>query len=184
MNDNVDNKKSFLSQATELVKTNIRNIIILKIKFNKINGTYWSGQIAHLGIGVFAIGLILNVSQSYSDEFITQEGEIITFGNQTYSIEKAYEVIKEEKDIINLPIKLNNNYKNASLNIFKNSSQQAISSPAIFRNLESDTYVTIKFIDSKSFKLIFRKNYGILIMWIGLALSTLSVIPRIKSNEK
>ena len=45
-----------------------------------------------------AIGLILNVSQSYSDEFITQEGEIITFGNQTYSIEKAYEVIKEEKD--------------------------------------------------------------------------------------
>ena len=166
-----------------LVLTILFNLLP-KIKFNKINGTYWSGQIAHLGIGVFAIGLILNVSQSYSDEFITQEGEIITFGNQTYSIEKAYEVIKEEKDIINLPIKLNNNYKNASLNIFKNSSQQAISSPAIFRNLESDTYVTIKFIDSKSFKLIFRKNYGILIMWIGLALSTLSVIPRIKSNEK
>ena len=29
MNDNVVNKKSFLSQVTEIVKTNIRNIIIL-----------------------------------------------------------------------------------------------------------------------------------------------------------
>ena len=79
---------------------------------------------------------------------------------------------------------MDNNYKNASLNIFKNSSQQAISSPAIFRDLESDTYITIKFIDNNNFKLIFRKNYGILIMWIGLALSTTSIIPRIKTNEK
>ena len=80
--------------------------------------------------------------------------------------------------------KSNDKYKNASLNIFRNSSQQAISSPAIFRNLESDTYVTIKFIDESSYKLIFRKNYGILIMWLGLALSTFSVIPRIRANEK
>ena len=29
MNDNVVNNKSFLSQVTEIVKTNIRNIIIL-----------------------------------------------------------------------------------------------------------------------------------------------------------
>jgi hypothetical protein len=99
-------------------------------------------------------------------------------------IEKSYEVRRDEKDVINLPIKSNDKYKNASLNIFRNSSQQAISSPAIFRDLESDTYVTIKFIDANNYKLIFRKNYGILIMWMGLALSTLSVIPRIRANEK
>ena len=40
---------------------------------------------------------------------------------------------RDEKDVINLPIKSNDKYKNASLNIFRNSSQQAISSPAIFR---------------------------------------------------
>lgn len=158
--------------------------LLPKMKLTSLKGSYWSGQIAHLGIGIFAIGLILNVSQSYSDEFITQEGEIITFGNEVYIIEKPFEIIREEKDIVNLPIKFKDRYKNASLNIFKNSSQQAISSPAIFRNLESDTYVTIKFIDSNNFKLIFRKNYGILIMWLGLALSTISVFPRIKNNEK
>ena len=158
--------------------------LLPKMKLTSLKGSYWSGQIAHLGIGIFAIGLILNVSQSYSDEFITKEGETITFGNEVYIIEKPFEIIKEEKDIVNLPIKFRDRYKNASLNIFKNSSQQAISSPAIFRNLESDTYVTIKFIDSNNFKLIFRKNYGILIMWLGLALSTISVFPRIKNNEK
>ena len=163
---------------------NILTNLIPKISFRKIKGSYWAGQLAHLGIGVFAIGLILNVSQSYSNEYITKEGEAIVFGNESYVVEKAYEVKREEKDIINLPIKSDNTYKNASLNIFKNSSQQAISSPAIFRNLESDTYVTIKFIDNNNFKLIFRKNYGILIMWIGLALSTTSIIPRIKTNEK
>ena len=163
---------------------NIVANLIAKMSIRKIKGSYWAGQLAHLGIGVFAIGLILNVSQSYSNEYITKEGEAIIFGNESYVVEKAYEIRREEKDIINLPIKSDNTYKNASLNIFKNSSQQAISSPAIFRNFESDTYVTIKFIDNNNFKLIFRKNYGILIMWIGLALSTTSIIPRIKTNEK
>jgi len=169
--------------STMLVITVLLNLVQEK-RLHKIKGSYWSGQIAHLGIGLFAVGLLLNVSQSYSDEFITSEGSIITFGNNNYMIEKSYEVRRDEKDVINLPIKSNDKYKNASLNIFRNSSQQAISSPAIFRDLESDTYVTIKFIDANSYKLIFRKNYGILIMWMGLALSTLSVIPRIRSNEK
>lgn len=169
--------------STMLVITVLLNLVQEK-RLHKIKGSYWSGQIAHLGIGLFAVGLLLNVSQSYSDEFITSEGSIITFGNNNYMIEKSYEVRRDEKDVINLPIKSNDKYKNASLNIFRNSSQQAISSPAIFRDLESDTYVTIKFIDANSYKLIFRKNYGILIMWMGLALSTLSVIPRIRENEK
>ena len=169
--------------STMLVITVLLNLVQEK-RLHKIKGSYWSGQIAHLGIGLFAVGLLLNVSQSYSDEFITSEGSIITFGNNNYIIEKSYEVRRDEKDVINLPIKSNDKYKNASLNIFRNSSQQAISSPAIFRDLESDTYVTIKFIDANSYKLIFRKNYGILIMWMGLALSTLSVIPRIRANEK
>ena len=169
--------------STMLVITILLNLVQKKT-LHKIKGSYWSGQIAHLGIGLFAVGLLLNVSQSYSDEFITSEGSIITFGNNNYMIEKSYEVRRDEKDVINLPIKSNDKYKNASLNIFRNSSQQAISSPAIFRDLESDTYVTIKFIDANSYKLIFRKNYGILIMWMGLALSTLSVIPRIRANEK
>ena len=169
--------------STMLVITILLNLVQKK-KLNQLKGSYWSGQIAHLGIGLFAIGLLLNVSQSYSDEFITSEGSIVTFGSNNYIIEKSYEVRKDEKDVINLPIKSNDKYKNASLNIFRNSSQQAISSPAIFRNLESDTYVTIKFIDESSYKLIFRKNYGILIMWLGLSLSTFSVIPRIRANEK
>ena len=169
--------------STMLVITILLNLVQKKT-LHKIKGSYWSGQIAHLGIGLFAVGLLLNVSQSYSDEFITSEGSIITFGNNNYMIEKSYEVRRDEKDVINLPIKSNDKYKNASLNIFRNSSQQAISSPAIFRDLESDTYVTIKFIYANSYKLIFRKNYGILIMWMGLALSTLSVIPKIRANEK
>ena len=84
---------------------NIVANLIAKMSIRKIKGSYWAGQLAHLGIGVFAIGLILNVSQSYSNEYITKEGEAIVFGNESYVVEKAYEVKREEKDIINLPIK-------------------------------------------------------------------------------
>ena len=124
----------------------------------------------------------MNVTQSYSKEIITSPGSTIEFGGKNYSINQAYKESKDEKDVINLPISKNNKVKNASLNIFKNSSQQAISSPAIFRNIESDTYITIKVIDEEYFKLIIRKNYGIFIIWLGLAMTTLSIYPRIKNE--
>ena len=82
--------------------------------------------------------------------------------------------------MINLPIEFENKEKNASLNIFKNSSQQAISSPAEFRSIESDTYETIKVIDEDEFKLIFRENYGIFILWLGLGISSASFLTRIR----
>ena len=154
--------------------------ILNKAKKTKLQGSYWTGQIAHLGIGIFAIGLIMNVSQSYSNELIISSGDTIQFGNQEFNILNPNEVQKNEKNVINLPIQKNNSTKNASLNIFKNSTQQAISSPAVFRNVESDTYITIKVIDDDNFKLIFRKNYGIFIIWLGLAISSLSFISRLK----
>ena len=117
-----------------------------------------------------------NVSQGA----IVSSGDTIQFGNQEFNILDPNEVQKNEKNVINLPIQKNNSIKNASLNIFKNSTQQAISSPAVFRNVESDTYITIKVIDDDNFKLIFRKNYGIFIIWLGLAISSLSFISRLK----
>ena len=59
-------------------------------------------------------------------------------------------------------------------------SQQAISSPAVFRSIESDTYVTIKVIDEDKYKLIFRENYGIFILWLGLGISSASFLTRIR----
>ena len=73
-------------------------------------------------------------------------------------------------------------FQTLSLNIFRNSSQQAISSPAVFRSLSNDIYITVKFIDEDSYKLIVRNNYGILIMWIGLFISSISFIPRLKKR--
>ena len=137
--------------------------VISKYKKTKLQGSYWTGQISHLGIGIFAIGLVLNVTQSFSNELIISTGDTVNFGEKEFIILSPYEEIKEEKNVINLPIKFNNKEKNASLNIFKNSSQQAISSPAVFRNIQSDTYITIKVIDDDKFKLIFRENYGIFI---------------------
>jgi len=156
--------------------------LISYFRKGRISGSYWAGQIAHIGIGIFAIGLILNVTQSYSKEIITTPGSTIEFSGNNYIINPPYQESKEEKDVINLPISKSNKVKNASLNIFKNSSQQAISSPAIFRNIESDTYITIKVIDDEYFKLIIRKNYGIFIIWLGLALTIFSIYPRIKNE--
>jgi len=156
--------------------------LISYFRKGRISGSYWAGQIAHIGIGIFAIGLILNVTQSYSKEIITTPGSTIEFSGNNYIINQPYQESKEEKDVINLPISKSNKVKNASLNIFKNSSQQAISSPAIFRNIESDTYITIKVIDDEYFKLIIRKNYGIFIIWLGLALTIFSIYPRIKNE--
>ena len=154
--------------------------VISKYKKTKLQGSYWTGQISHLGIGIFAIGLVLNVPQSFSNELIISTGATVNFGEKEFIILSPYEEIKEEKNVINLPIKFNNKEKNASLNIFKNSSQQAISSPAVFRNIQSDTYITIKVIDDDKFKLIFRENYGIFILWLGLAISSSSFLTRVR----
>ena len=154
--------------------------VISKYKKTKLQGSYWTGQISHLGIGIFAIGLVLNVTQSFSNELIISTGDTVNFGEKEFIILSPYEEIKEEKNVINLPIKFNNIEKNASLNIFKNSSQQAISSPAVFRNIQSDTYITIKVIDDDKFKLIFRENYGIFILWLGLAISSSSFLTRVR----
>ena len=154
--------------------------VISKYKKTKLQGSYWTGQISHLGIGIFAIGLVLNVTQSFSNELIISTGDTVNFGEKEFIILSPYEEIKEEKNVINLPIKFNNKEKNASLNIFKNSSQQAISSPAVFRNIQSDTYITIKVIDDDRFKLIFRENYGIFILWLGLAISSSSFLTRVR----
>tara|TARA_B100000513_G_scaffold20367_1_gene8031 strand:+ start:4671 stop:6554 length:1884 start_codon:yes stop_codon:yes gene_type:complete len=154
--------------------------VISKYKKTKLQGSYWTGQISHLGIGIFAIGLVLNVTQSFSNELIISTGDTVNFGEKEFIILSPYEEIKEEKNVINLPIKFNDKEKNASLNIFKNSSQQAISSPAVFRNIQSDTYITIKVIDDDKFKLIFRENYGIFILWLGLAISSSSFLTRVR----
>ena len=156
-----------------------KNVISI-YKKTKLQGSYWTGQISHLGIGIFAIGLVLNVTQSFSNELIISTGDTVNFGEKEFIILSPYEEIKEEKNVINLPIKFNNKEKNASLNIFKNSSQQAISSPAVFRNIQSDTYITIKVIDDDKFKLIFRENYGIFILWLGLAISSSSFLTRVR----
>ena len=154
--------------------------IVKRYKKTKLQGSYWTGQISHLGIGIFTIGLILNVTQSFSNELIISTGDIVNFGDKEFIILPPYEEIKEEKNVINLPIEFKDQEKNASLNIFKNSSQQAISSPAVFRSIESDTYVTIKVIDDDKFKLIFRENYGIFILWLGLGVSSASFLTRIR----
>ena len=44
--------------------------VISKYKKTKLQVSYWTGQISHLGIGIFAIGLVLNVTQSFSNELI------------------------------------------------------------------------------------------------------------------
>ena len=154
--------------------------VISKYKKTKLQGSYWTGQISHLGIGIFAIGLVLNVTQSFSNELIISTGDTVNFGEKEFIILSPYEEIKEEKNVINLPIKFNDKEKYASLNIFKNSSQQAISSPAVFRNIQSDTYITIKVIDDGKFKLIFRENYGIFILWLGLAISSSSFLTKVR----
>jgi len=154
--------------------------VIKRYNKTKLQGSYWTGQISHLGIGIFTIGLILNVTQSFSNELIISTGDVVNFGDKEFIILPPYEEIKEEKNVINLPIEFEDKEKNASLNIFKNSSQQAISSPAVFRSIESDTYVTIKVIDEDEFKLIFRENYGIFILWLGLGISSASFLTRIR----
>ena len=151
---------------------------------SKINKTYWTGQIAHLGIAIFAFGIILNVSQSYSTEKEINSFEEFTFNDQTYFVYDSIEESFPEKNVIKLPISNQNTTKFTSLNIFNNSSQQAISSPAVFRTFLNDVYITVKFIDENSYKLIVRNNYGIFIMWIGLFVSSISFVPRLSKNEK
>jgi len=149
----------------------------------KGNSSYWTGQIAHLGIGIFALGIILNVSQSFSTEKELNSFQEFNFNNETYFVYDTIEESLPEKNVLKLPISNSKQTKYTSLNIFKNSSQQAISSPAVFRSIINDIYITVKFINEDSYKLIVRNNYGVLIMWIGLFITSLSFIPRLRKNE-
>ena len=149
----------------------------------KGSSSYWTGQIAHLGIGIFALGIILNVSQSFSTEKELNSFQEFNFNNETYFVYDTIEERLPEKNVLKLPISNSKQTKYTSLNIFKNSSQQAISSPAVFRSIINDIYITVKFINEDSYKLIVRNNYGVLIMWIGLLITSLSFIPMLRKNE-
>ena len=164
-----------------LILLTIKNMV-KRIRITNTNKTYWTGQIAHLGIAVFALGIILNVTQSYSTEKEINSFQEFEFNNSSFFVYDSIEENKPEKTIIKLPISNEITTKYTSLNIFRNSSQQAISSPAVFRSLSNDIYITVKFIDEDSYKLIVRNNYGILIMWIGLFISSISFIPRLKKR--
>ena len=183
----------YLNNSYILVATVIVSVLLILVTFSnlfknfrnqKTNTSYWTGQIAHLGIAIFALGIILNVSQSYSMEKEIDSFEEFNFNNQTYFVYDSIEESLPEKNVIKLPISNQNTTKYTSLNIFKNSSQQAISSPAVFRTFLNDIYITVKFIDENSYKLIVRNNYGIFIMWIGLFISSISFLPRLKKYEK
>ena len=183
----------YLNNSYILVATVIFSVLLILVTFSNIfknfrnqktNTSYWTGQIAHLGIAIFALGIILNVSQSYSIEKEIDSFEEFNFNNQTYFVYDSIEESLPEKNVIKLPISNQNTTKYTSLNIFKNSSQQAISSPAVFRTFLNDIYITVKFIDENSYKLIVRNNYGIFIMWIGLFISSISFLPRLKKYEK
>jgi len=149
----------------------------------KGSSSYWTGQIAHLGIGIFALGIILNVSQSFSTEKELNSFQEFNFNNETYFVYDTIEERLPEKNVLKLPISNSKQTKYTSLNIFRNSSQQAISSPAVFRSIINDIYITVKFINEDSYKLIVRNNYGVLIMWIGLLITSLSFFPRLRKNE-
>ena len=164
-----------------LIFTTVSNFY-KSFRLTKGSNSYWTGQIAHLGIGIFALGIILNVSQSFSTEIELNSFQEFNFNNDTYFVYNTIEESLPEKNVLKLPISNSNQTKYTSLNIFKNSSQQAISSPAVFRSLVNDIYITVKFIDDDSYKLIVRNNYGILIMWIGLFISSISFIPRLKKR--
>ena len=183
----------YLNNSYILVATVVFSVLLILLTFSnlfknfrnqKTNTSYWTGQIAHLGIAIFALGIILNVSQSYSMEKEIDSFEEFSFNNQTYFVYDSIEESLPEKNVIKLPISNQNTTKYTSLNIFKNSSQQAISSPAVFRTFLNDIYITVKFIDENSYKLIVRNNYGIFIMWIGLFISSISFLPRLKKYEK
>ena len=183
----------YLNNSYILVATVVVSVLLILVTFSnlfknfrnqKTNTSYWTGQIAHLGIAIFALGIILNVSQSYSMEKEINSFEEFNFNNQTYFVYDSIEESLPEKNVIKLPISNQNTTKYTSLNIFKNSSQQAISSPAVFRTFLNDIYITVKFIDENSYKLIVRNNYGIFIMWIGLFISSISFLPRLKKYEK
>jgi len=138
--------------------------------------TYWSGQIAHLGIAILSIGIIMNMTQSYSSEYEIGSGEVVYFNNQKYNIDEINQIEYEEKRVLTLNIKTDKKIIVPAINIFKNSFQQGISTPGIERGILSDTYITIKSIEGSKLKLIFKKNMGIQIIWMGLAIIALSQI--------
>jgi predicted negative regulator of RcsB-dependent stress response len=101
MNDNVVNKKSFLSQVTEMVKTNIRNIIILLclcfvlfLSF-QIYSFYISNKIQKNSISFFS-------AQNTDDK------NVITEAITKLSDENTFYGVLAKLELIDLNLKQNN----------------------------------------------------------------------------
>ena len=150
-----------------------------KSKFGS-DKTYWSGQIAHFGMAILSIGIILNMTQSYSNEYKLTTGETVYFNSQKYTLGELNNIEFEEKKVLALNIETKNKIIVPSINIFKNSFQQGISTPGINRGLFSDTYITIKSIEDENFKLIFKKNMGIQIIWLGMGIIAMSQVWKLR----
>ena len=101
MNDNVVNKKSFLSQVTEIVKTNIRNIIILLslcfvlFLFFQIYSFYISNKIQKNSISFFA-------AQN------TDDTNVITDTITKLSNDNTFYGVLAKLELIDLTLKQNN----------------------------------------------------------------------------
>ena len=116
------------------------------------------------------------MTQSFSSEYRVNTGEVISFENDNYIIGSVYSLEFEEKTVIAINVDKGNKTISPKINLFKNSFQQGISTPGIDRGLFSDTYITIKSIEDQEYKLIFKKNMGIQIIWLGLLITALSQI--------
>ena len=73
-------------------------------RLTKGSNSYWTGQIAHLGIGIFALGIILNVSQSFSTEIELNSFQEFNFNNDTYFVYNTIEESLPEKNVLKLSL--------------------------------------------------------------------------------
>ena len=149
MNDNVVNKKSFLSQVTEIVKTNIRNIIILLslcfvlfLSF-QIYSFYISNKIQQNSISFFA-------AQNIDDaNVITETITKLSNDNTFYSVLAKLELIdlnlkkNNIQDSISMYMELIN--KNNLDSVYKSAIASKASYQLIDINLEnlSSNYLNI-----------------------------------------
>ena len=100
----------YLNNSYILVATVVVSVLLILLTFSnlfknfrnqKTNTSYWTGQIAHLGIAVFALGIILNVTQSYSTEKEINSFQEFEFNNTSFFVYDSIEENKQEKKIDN-----------------------------------------------------------------------------------
>jgi len=117
--------------------------LVLFIKAIKVNYIYSGGHLAHIGVGIFLLGVLLSGNYTISRQLDLPKGQGVKFNNYKLKFVGHNPIENGKKFAFNIEINDGNNTNVASPVMFKSEyNNNVMREPAILEGLSKDFYVS------------------------------------------